>query len=333
MIRNRRKGYSSPLSNDRETTSRLAFRSNKGSYEISRYDHMLNEDVNVGIMPYRNHTTQSESAIIKLSSPNALAQEDISLALSGDDYYRDGLEETVSDFIRKCAVMIMHEGQAIYELVHYTNDDSPEASFSKLERVPNGNIKFILGFPFQILPKPKEFEDKQPRFKKITKNKLILFKMPTPYRSSHKAWQFQLNEVGKYSVQNLYMEGMERANKSNRAFNPKINVMEGYKFSDLAALSATNAIGWNARDTQSKYLQEYFTLIRLLRFEAFKIDLRNSILKTINDNLNHILSDSKYAGKLEFHGLPTIDDIKEAEEDLRKGNKKFNDIIDPFLKN
>lgn len=148
--RNRRRSRDSALSGDRETTWRLPSRSRRGEFRISRYDHMLNEDVNVSIMPYRNHDERRETSIVQLSSPNDLVAEDISLALSGNDYHRSNLEEVVSDFIRECASTIMHEGQAIYEIVHYTDEDTPEASFSKLEHVPNRNIKILWGSLFKL---------------------------------------------------------------------------------------------------------------------------------------------------------------------------------------
>tara|TARA_A100000164_G_C21592403_1_gene623521 strand:- start:8 stop:691 length:684 start_codon:yes stop_codon:yes gene_type:complete len=226
----------------------------------------------------------------------------------------------------------MHEGQAIYEIVHYTDENTPDASFSKLEHVPNRNIKFLLGQPFQILPKLEDFEGKEPRFKRITKEKLVLFRMPRPYRAGHKAIQLQLDGVGKDGVQNLHIKAMEEANrKTKNALNHKINVMDGYKFSDLAVLSATNSIGWNARDVPSKHLQEYFSLVRLLRFERFKLRLRSSILNTINDNLTNLISDQAYDGKIEFHGLPTEEDIQQAEKDLKEGNKSFKAIMSPFI--
>jgi hypothetical protein len=331
--RNRRKSRGSTLSGDRETTWRLPSRSRKGEFRISRYDHMLNEDVNVSIMPYRNHDERRETSIVQLSSPNDLVEEDISLALSGSDYHRNNLEEAVSDFIRECASTIMHEGQAIYEIVHYKDEDTPETSFSKLEHVPNRNIKFFLGQPFQILPKLEDFEGKKPRFKRITKDKLVVFKMPKPYGAIHKSMRLQLDRIGNDGAQSLYIKVMEEANKKkNNILNHKINVMDGYKFSDLAVLSATNSIGWNARDVPSKHLQEYFSLVRLLRFEGFKLKLRNTILNTINDNLTRLVSDPAYDGKIEFHGLPTEEDIQQAEKDLKEGSKRFNDIISPFLR-
>lgn len=333
MIRNRRRSRGSALSGDRETTWRLASRSRRGEFRISRYDHMLNQDVNVSIMPYRNYDERREASIVQLSSPNDLIEEDISLALSGNDYHRNNLEEAVSDFIRECASTIMHEGQAIYEIVHYTDEDTPEVSFSKLEHVPNRNITFLLGQPFQILPKLEDFEDKEPRFKRITKEKLVIFRMPKPYRTGYRALQLQLDGVGKDGVQNLHIKAMEEANsKKQNALNHKINVMDGYKYSDLAVLSATNSIGWNARDVPSKHLQEYFSLVRLLRFERFKIRLRNSVLDTINDSLTRLVSDRAYDGMIEFHGLPAEEDIQQAEKDLKEGSRRFNDIIDPFLK-
>lgn len=318
--RNRRRLHGSALSGDRETTWRLPSRSRGGEFRISRYDHMLTQDVNVSIMPYRNHDERRETPIVQLSSSKDLVEEDISLALSGNDYHRNNLEEALSDFIRECASTIMHEGQAIYEIVRYTNEDTPDESFSKLEHVPNRNIKFILGQPFQILPKLEDFEDKEPRFKRITKNKLVVFKMPKPYRKNYKALKLQLDKIGNDGVQSLYIKVMEDAAvKRRRTIDQRINMIDGYKFSELAVLAATNSIGWNARDTRSNYLQEYFALVRYLRFENFKLRLRSSILDTINNILTRLVSNPSYDGKLQFQGLPTQASIQQAEKDLREG--------------
>lgn len=331
--RNRQRSRSSALSGDRETTWRLPSRSRKGEFRISRYHHMLNQDVNVSIMPYRNRGERTETSIAQLSIPNDLVEEDINLALSGNDYHRNNLEESVSDFIRECASTIMHEGQAIYEIVHYTDEDTQGASFSKLEHVPNRNIKFFLGQAFQVLPKLEDFEDKQPRIKRITKDKLLIFRMPALYRADFKSLKFQLDGVGRDGVQNLHIKVLEEASKNKRGtLSHNIDIMDGHKFSDLAVLSATNLLGWNARDVPSKHLQEYFSLVRLLRFERFKLKLRDSILKGINDNISQLVSDSNYNGQIELHGLPKVEDIYKAEQDLKIGRGRFNDIIAPFLK-
>ena len=311
---------------DRET---LWFSPNRSIEEPRIYNHMLNEDVYLRIMPYKNH---QETPLVQLSLPNESAQKDIILALSGNDHPRHNLEDAVSHFIRETARIIMYAGQAIYETVNYTDEITQETSFSKLESVPNGNIKFFFGHPFQIIPKVKSFGETLPSFKKITKDKIVLFKMPKPYCFNYKTLQSQLDMVGKNTVNDLHIKSLEENSKRGKpGFNQKIKVMDSFKFSKLAVLSATNLMGWNAREYQSKYLQEYFTLVRFLRFERFKLKLRNSILDTINKNLSRLVSDPVYTGKLLFHGLPTAENIEEAEKDLREGNKKFKDIVDSFL--
>lgn len=317
---------------DRETMWFLPDISIKES-KISRYNHMLNEDVYLRIMPYRSYDIQNKTPLVRLSSPNEMVQKDIILALSGNDYPRHNLEDAVSHFIRECAKTIMYAGKGIYEIVNYRDEITPKTSFSKLESVPNGNIKFFFGQPFQILPNMKNFKLEEPRFKIITKNKLVIFRMPKPYCINCKTLQLQLDAVGKDSVHNLHIRFLESPKKKKmQTLNRKINITDGFKFSNLAVLSATNLIGWNLRDFTSKHLQEYFMFVRFLRFERFKLVFRNSILGTINNNLNRLIGDSTYAGKLQFHGLPTIEDIEKAEKDLKEGNREFKDIFDPFLR-
>ena len=334
MPRNRQRVRDSVLLGDRETVPYLPSKSQRKESEMSMYNNMFNEDVKAGIIPYRNHYRQdTTTSSVQLSPLNDIVQEDISLVLSRGEHHGYSLEEAVSSFIRECANTIMCQGQVIYEIVNYTDEIVAENSFSRLEYVPDGIIKFFLRQPFQILYSLKGFENEESCFKKITKDKLVVFEMPKPYCNNYKALQSQLYMVEKYGVQNLLKKPLEEPNrKKKRSPHQNVNVTDGFKFSNLAVLSATNLMGWNARNLASKHLQEYFTLVRFLQFERFKLKLRNSILDTINDNLDRLISDPTYTGKLQFHGLPTDEDVERAEKDLREGSRKFNDIIAPFLK-
>lgn len=327
MRRNRQKSWRSLLSNDRETVRQLSPKSQKEKF-ILPYNHMLIEDVKTKIMPSRHYDKQKETSVIQLCPPDTSAQKNISLVLSENRYPSQNLEDEISYFIKECASIIMNEGQAIYEIVNYKNKTASESSFLKLEPVPRGIIKFFLGRALQILPKLEELEGKEPCFKRITKDKLVIFRMPKPYRTNYKELQSQLDMLGKEGTQNLYTKSLEEIDKHKKLnLNQKANIS---KYSKLFALSATNLIGWNARDFRSNHLQEYFTLVRFLRFERFKLALRNSILNTINNNLNRLLPNSTYNGRLEFRHLPTDEDIEKAEKYLREGNKKFNDIFKLF---
>lgn len=327
----KRKAWGSVFSNDRETIWHLPFRSGRKEAEMSRCNHMLYEDVKAGIMPYRNYNRQDETSLIQLSLPSKQVEEDINLALSRSDSRLHNLEEAAASFIRECVSTIMYQGEATYEIVNYTDEVEPKIFFSKLENVPNKIIKFFGGQSFQILPKMEDFGDNLPRFKKITKGKIVVFKLPKSYRASYKTWRSQLNTIGKDGVHNLYSKALNEPDYHKKeSLKQKINTTDGFKFSRLAELSATNSIGWDARDFPSKYLQEYFSLVRFLRFERFKLKLRNSILDIINNNLGRLISDPAYTGKLEFHGLSTVEDIEKAEKDLREGKREFNDIYNSF---
>lgn len=331
--RTRRTSRGSAFSGDRQTTWRLRSSLRGGELRLSRYNHMLNEDISHRIVPYKNRSEGGRLPLVRLSSPNDIIESNISVALSRNEYHRNSLEEAVCDFVRKCAARIMRERKSIYEIVRYTATREPTSSFSKLEHVPSENIRFLFWQPFQLITISDGREQNEPIIRRISKNKLVIFTMPQPYRTGHKTLQLQLDAIGKDRAQALHLKAMEETDRKTRnSLISKMDIVHSYRLSHLAVLSATNLIGWNARDTHSEYLQEYYILVRFFRFERFKLRLRESILASINNTLRYIIADPAYNGKIEFQGLPTEADIQQAEFELGNGTRPFKDIIGPFLR-
>jgi hypothetical protein len=100
----------------------------------------------------------------------------------------------------------------------------------------------------------------------------------------------------------------------------------------MAVAEATKVIGWSARDVaDDRFMTEYYHLHRFLRFETFKLKLRNSIIETLNQAISRAGNKLGFKANIIVEGLPTLEDIRQAEESLATGSKRFIDVINPFL--
>ncbi len=99
----------------------------------------------------------------------------------------------------------------------------------------------------------------------------------------------------------------------------------------LALAEAGKLIGWNARGLCQEQTLEYYEIYRKLLFERFKIELRTSILGTLNKGLDKAGQKLGFSGQLEIEGLPTLKDIEAAQAHLAVGDQPFREIVEPFL--
>ena len=99
----------------------------------------------------------------------------------------------------------------------------------------------------------------------------------------------------------------------------------------LALAEAGKAIGWNARGLFQEDVLEFYSLKRHLLFERFKIELRNSILTTLNHGLKLAGKEMGFSAEIIIEGLPTIDHVEKAESELESGTQPFAEIYKPFL--
>lgn len=99
----------------------------------------------------------------------------------------------------------------------------------------------------------------------------------------------------------------------------------------LALAEAGKTIGWNARGLARDEMLEFYGLRRQLIFERFKVELRNSIVDTINKGLKIAGGRMRFEGQIRVSGLPTIPDVENAIGQLDSGSKPFGEILKPFL--
>ncbi|MGH2561743.1 MAG: hypothetical protein ACRDJH_21970 [Thermomicrobiales bacterium] len=107
-----------------------------------------------------------------------------------------------------------------------------------------------------------------------------------------------------------------------------------FSFHELALVHATRSIGWNGRaqfmgDAEKRMLEHYW-LRRELMFERFIIEMRQSILDTLNQGLDRVGGHLRGGLRIEVEGLPSMADVDDALRRLMKGNMAFGEIMKPF---
>jgi hypothetical protein len=82
--------------------------------------------------------------------------------------------------------------------------------------------------------------------------------------------------------------------------------------------------GWNSRDNTTKQKNEFYVLLRKLRFAQSLSVLRLHILK----NLNSFLRNNNIDAEILINGLPRPEDYNEAIKDLKSQNLDFSKVSD-----
>jgi hypothetical protein len=76
---------------------------------------------------------------------------------------------------------------------------------------------------------------------------------------------------------------------------------------------------------QDNHLAPY-DVWRQLRFLEFKIRLRDLIMNRLNATLSEVGSQLDFQAAIELSGLPTLQDVDNAKNDLRSGRRSLNDL-------
>ena len=98
----------------------------------------------------------------------------------------------------------------------------------------------------------------------------------------------------------------------------------------LALVETVKAIGWYARGSFNDLVLSYYWIRLMLTFEQFKIQLRNTMLASLNDGLQSIGQKLNFNAQIKIDGLPTLTDVDTAIQNLNSGAMAFTEVMKPF---
>ena len=119
--------------------------------------------------------------------------------------------------------------------------------------------------------------------------------------------------------------------------NPDGTVRVPYDLEELtgieqrAVATITRSTGWRGRGTFGDAVTSYYTMCRFLRFEEFKIGLRETVASTINRILAVAGAAVRFKGVVSLHHLPTLEEVAASRSDLVAGRLDFVKIAGAVL--
>jgi len=301
------------------------FRERSRLHELT-YPQMLIEDVYSQIMPLSAFSTRAKIRVA-LVPPSAAAEGIVASALSSRERSRrHELGPAVCDFMRKCVQTMMVFGEAVYEIVYLTENESGIARGFELQYVPPMTVTRKGGLFIQHVPDEIAREHHVPTSIALPAQSVLIFEPPASRRQQISRATDALARLSGNPIPDFAFEDGRRT-----ATTLQFDSGNHAHAQELALAEATRAIGWSARGLLQDCMSDVYRLRRELRFERFKIEMRTAILETLNIGLRR--TDGKLAGlgQIEISGLPTARDVSSAEEQLEAGGTPFGQIINPFL--
>jgi len=287
-------------------------------YSYRGDSHMFIEDMYVGIMPFMIYKGESEKYPIYIEPKDTTKERIIARGISGN---RGFLGDALCDFVRSTTQTLFQKGEILYELIYKKNEQGEIEEFG-LRYLSSCCLFKIFGNYYQIVPWwIASKSNVKVGIYKIPCSKVLKIDFPKELGGKRKIKKIikRLWYLGKNIFPEFYMESMK--NNENTSFN--LNDYTNSKYIEIARL--TKKFGWNQRKLSDGYITEYYSMVRQLRNKKAEIIIRDKIINDLNKYLNgEILN---FNIKIIYENFHTIQNIKEQEERLKKGNVEFMDIF------
>lgn len=284
--------------------------------------HRLIDDVHLSIMPYRGSKMKSFRVALNPADEEveALLEESI-----GRRDQRD-LADAVSEFVRDCAASVMADRKATYEIAYRYDENNKPVSFMMIEVQP-GSVqakgeRLIQHVPASVA-REKGLKD---NFIELTPEIFVTFELPAYMRSEYEPMMNALAAKSDNVFPDFVLPEMETMRR-----RIPFDIEQFNRSKKMAVTQATKLIGWDGRFMiGSGYVTEYYQWHRFLLFEYFKIELRHCIIATLKTAVARAAQKIGFSGQLVVDGLPTLADVRDAQEALATGSRTFGEILGGF---
>jgi len=297
--------------------------STRTKYINEFYPHMFIEDVKLGIMPI-GVWADRKTFKVSIDPPSSKVEKIIAKALASGEYYQS-LASAVRDFVAQCAVELLIFDTTTYEIVYLSEPKSGKAvefefvHINPLTLVRRGK-ELLQRIPIELATKLNKAE-----YIRLTPERLLTFRLPHSIRGKTEQLIESLGRLSTPTVPEFFMEELTSGIRKTSYDVKAHNYMRS-----LALARTTNLVGWNARRLFEKEALEYYLIHRALLFEEFKIELRNTILKSLNEGVKRSSRLIGFTAEIVVTDLPTLSDVQTARQYLQEGKATFKEILEPF---
>jgi hypothetical protein len=285
------------------------------------YTFLLYQDLDF-VIPYAIGR-ESEPAARVTGADADMAAPLIERALA-DREWTPPLSDSVREFVSSTAQHLVIGGPVTYEIDYLYPADSASSRpvEFRLELVPPGTLAHHGKQPIQYIPAtfggPRDktgmtYTDLDPAT-------LVTFRLePAAEATVRKIVSFLR------TASQLQASEMPLMEQSMRGDTPYSLAEHQHIRAELFA-KITEPIGWNVRGLfQDNHLAPY-DVWRQLRFLEFKIRLRDLIINRLNVALCEVGSQLGFRAAIELSGLPTLQDVSAAKDDLQSGRRSLSDL-------
>jgi hypothetical protein len=298
----------------------LQERMRAASFEGS-YTFLLYQDLDF-VIPYTMGRGGAPEA--RVTGPDAArAAPLIERALSGQDW-TPSISDSVREFVSSTAQHLVIGGPVTYEIDYLYPKAGASATPTefRLELVLPGTMSYHGRQPIQYIP--AAFGGPQDKtgltYVDLDPATLVTFRLDRAEEAAVRKLVSFLRAAS--SLQVAEMPLMEQAMRGGTAYSFAEHQRErGELFARV-----TEPVGWKVRGLfQDNHLAPY-DVWRQLRFLEFKIRLRDLIMGRLNTTLLEVGSQMGFQAAIELSGLPTLQDVDDAKNDLRSGRRSLDDL-------
>jgi len=282
------------------------------------YTHMLIEDVALKIMPIR-----AKLRTVFIEPSDSRAETLIAQALCRQDYKED-LSDIVGEFFQNCAQITMAFTESSYEIVYLSDTKTKNLLGFELVPIQPHTLIRQSGKLMQRIPPDLVKTEKLPTHLQLDEDNVITFKVP-PY--IHSELSNAVESLARLSAEVAPSFALPKFNSDSSKVVP-FDFAHFRRSRELAIAYATRKLGW-CRAVQEDML-DYYRVHRELQFERFIVDLRQGFLSTLNEALDRVGPKLRFSAHLIIRGLPTNQDVLEAQDRLARGQTSFEEVMKPF---
>jgi len=286
------------------------------------YSYIFIDDVRNHILPYNTRSTSGERLFqVDVSNPSLEVEIKTlfhTLSYRHEIYYQS-LSDTVFDFVRDVAVLLLIQGgQAYFEIV--------DGVFH--EREGSKSVHVLKRIHGKVIRRGSTYRQIVPKEIKEVKNGYIVV-------PKSKTWRLEISrEFGtEKDIVNLN-KNLTRLGKASSLGSEIITNQEdyyGFEFNkfhsliDATVLRATEKWGWDMRmGINNQHALEYYLYYRMLSFGRSMAVLRNDLLSKMNDLLKRL----GYSAIMSFSGIPNPQDYLDAMMKMEQRQISFKEVSD-----
>ena len=289
-------------------------------YGDTHYSRMLVEDTANGLVPYGD----SSKFKVSLDPENPKLEYLIAEGL-GRDKYRPDLSDAVRGFLREAAQTVLAFRGATYEIVYFSDPET--------EKLVTFGLSFILPWTLkrqrdgwvQTVPSAYAEQTKGQFQIHLPTDSVLHLRLPNTIDRYFVPMMTDLEGLGRDMYPRLGMPV-----PGNPARDIGFDFQEWQKWHRSAIAQATRASGWNARNSFSEEMTEFYFVQRFLRFERFKLEIRESLASQLNEMLRTVGNRLGFSAKIVVSGLPDAAQIDQSMEKLESGGASFADVMTPY---